>query len=179
MRQELVRLRSLIKEQTELLAQKTTTPADWEMIRKDLLDLMDSDPNYDDGSYAPVFIRLAWHSSGTYNKMDNSGGSSGAGMRFTSGHEIKDPENSGLDLAISFLEPIRSKYPSISHSDLWVLAAYVAIEHTEGPYIEFKPGRKDFDSASQAPPNGRLPGAEHGCLEGLDDKVKPTFLLVC
>ena len=43
-------------------------------------DLMDHD-NYDDGSYGPIFVRLAWHASGTYDKNTNTGGSNGATMR--------------------------------------------------------------------------------------------------
>ena len=45
---------------------------DYNEVRKDLKAMME-DPNWDDGSYAPLFIRLAWHSSGTYTKEDGKG----------------------------------------------------------------------------------------------------------
>ena len=172
----------LIRQQQEYAASVGAAPApaptsaapgsgwavDWQAVRQDLLDLMNSDLTYDDGTYAPLFIRLAWHSSGTYQARDNSGGSSGAGMRFPDGHEIRDPENAGLDLAMHFLEPIKNKYPGLSYSDLWILAALVGIEKTGGPNIEFRLGRKDSAHPSEAPANGRLPGAEYGTREGLD-----------
>ena len=140
-------------------------------VRKELIANMDN-PSWDDGSLAPIFIRLAWHSSGTYDKATGTGGSNGAGMRFEA--EASDPENAGLHSARAFLEPIKRKFPGVSYSDLWVLAAYVGIEHTGGPKIAFRPGRTDYESASHlasegwtAPAagcpevgHGRLPGAE-------------------
>lgn len=89
-------------------------------------------------------VRLAWHSSGTYNKETRSHGSNGATMRFSP--ESSDPANKGLDLAQKFLEPIKKEYPEISYSDLWILAAYVAIEEMGGPHIPFKAGRVDKTS---------------------------------
>ena len=140
-------------------------------VRKELIANMDN-PSWDDGSLAPIFIRLAWHSSGTYDKATGTGGSNGAGMRFDA--EASDPENAGLHSARAFLEPVKRKFPGVSYSDLWVLASYVGIEHTGGPKIAFRPGRVDYQSASHlasegwvAPAagcpevgHGRLPGAE-------------------
>lgn len=59
------------------------------------------------------------------------------------------------------------KYPSITTADLWVLAAYCAIEHTAGPVIEFRGGRRDAPEAKAVAP-GRLPGAEAGADEGME-----------
>ena len=61
--------------------------------------------DYDDGSYGPVVLRLAWHASGTYDKETGTGGSNGATMRFApeGGHGA----NSGLKNARDFLEPIK------------------------------------------------------------------------
>jgi cytochrome c peroxidase len=126
-------------------------------------------PSWDDGSLAPIFIRLAWHSSGTYDKASDTGGSNGAGMRFEA--EAADCENAGLHSARAFLEPIKRKFPGISYSDLWILAAYVGIEHTGGPKIAFRPGRVDWESETHLTSGGwcnpmpegghnRLPGAE-------------------
>jgi len=89
-------------------------------IREELKQLMDN-PSWDDGSLAPILIRLAWHSSGTYDATSGTGGSNGAGMRFQT--EAADPENAGLSVARAFLEPIKKKFPQISYSDLWILAA--------------------------------------------------------
>ena len=53
---------------------------DYGAVKAAISDLMDHD-NYDDGSYGPIFVRLAWHASGTYDKNTNTGGSNGATMR--------------------------------------------------------------------------------------------------
>ena len=140
---------------------------DYKAVKKDLMTMMDN-PSHDDGSIGPILIRLAWHSSGTYDGKNKNGGSEGAGMRLVGSSEDSDPENKGLDVARAFLEPVKDKYPGISYSDLWVLAAYTAIEHTGGPKIEFQPGRQDIEDPSLAVPAGRLPGAEFGCSGEVD-----------
>lgn len=133
----------------------------WKDVREDLKKLIHKakEDNYDDGSYGPLFIRLAWHSSGTYDAATGTGGSNGATMRFEP--EISDPENAGLDKARALLEPIKEKYPDISHSDLWILAAYVFLELSGGPSLEFHPGRVDKEGC-EGIENGRLPAAEYG-----------------
>ena len=78
-------------------------------------------------------------------------------MRFPESAESQDPENNGLHVARAFLAPLKAKYPGVSYSDLWILAAYAAIEHTGGPAIEFRPGRKDLEDPGRGPPAGRLP----------------------
>jgi hypothetical protein len=150
-----------------LLSRKASDKGDYDAVREELKLMMDNS-SWDDGSLAPLFIRLAWHSSGTYDEASKTGGSNGAGMRFNS--EASDPENAGLHTARAFLEPLRKKFPAISFSDLWVLAAYVGIEHTGGPAIPFTPGRVDYadESAPTYPPVGRLPGAEKYIKEGVD-----------
>eukprot|EP00411_Alexandrium_monilatum_P000511 CAMPEP_0175193972 /NCGR_PEP_ID=MMETSP0093-20121207/6252_1 /TAXON_ID=311494 /ORGANISM="Alexandrium monilatum, Strain CCMP3105" /LENGTH=530 /DNA_ID=CAMNT_0016486881 /DNA_START=80 /DNA_END=1672 /DNA_ORIENTATION=- len=134
----------------------------YDKVCADLRKIMDS-PDWDDGSYAPLLIRLAWHSSGTYNKEDGSGGSNGATMRYTV--EASDPENAGLDKARQYLEQVKQKHKGLSYADLWILAAYVAIEHTGGPSIEFIGGRVDQPEDMAIKP-GRLPGAEKGLEPG-------------
>ena len=137
-------------------------------IRAELKSMMDN-PSWDDGSLAPIFIRLAWHSSGTYDAATGTGGSNGAGMRFQ--NEAADPENAGLEVARAFLEPVKAKFPSISYSDLWILAAYVGLEHTGGPVLDFQPGRVDYvdESYWNEMSYGRLPAAEKYCCPHLDD----------
>lgn len=146
--------------------------ADYCAVREELKLLMDN-PSWDDGSLAPIFIRLAWHSSGTFDAASGTGGSNGAGMRFET--EAADPENAGLEVARAFLEPVKRKFPEITYSDLWILAAYVGIEYTGGPVIPFTPGRTDHVDetywTNQRMTYGRLPAAEkYLCphIEGAD-----------
>lgn len=136
---------------------------DYTPVREEILKVMDS-PDWDDGSYAPVLIRLAWHSSGTYCSRDGTGGSNGATMRHKL--EAEDPDNLGLATARKMLEPIKAKFPNLSYSDLWVLAAYCAIQHTGGPDIDFRGGRKDAVQEKAIAP-GRLPNPETGVDEGV------------
>ena len=117
----------------------------YDEVRSELANILDN-PSWDDGSLAPIFIRLAWHSSGTYDAATGTGGSNGAGMRFES--EAADPENAGLEVARAFLEPVRKKFPNVSYSDLWILAAYVGLEYTGGPVIDFRGGRVDHRDES-------------------------------
>ncbi|KAL7544207.1 hypothetical protein ACHAWF_007586, partial [Thalassiosira exigua] len=141
---------------------------DYDAVRAELRRIMDN-PSWDDGSLAPILIRLAWHSSGTYDAAAGTGGSNGAGMRFAT--EAADPENAGLEVARAFLEPVKSMFPDVSYSDLWILAAYVGLEHTGGPIVPFRPGRVDhLDESYWADMSyGRLPAAEKYCCPHLDD----------
>ncbi|EGE78117.1 heme-binding peroxidase [Blastomyces dermatitidis ATCC 18188] len=132
---------------------------DFDAVRKDIIAEMKK-PGYDDGSAGPVFVRLAWHSSGTYDKETDTGGSNGAGMRYEG--EGGDPANAGLEHARTFLEPIKKRHPWITYSDLWTLAGVVAIKAMGGPDVPWKPGRTDFVDDSKIPPRGRLPDATQG-----------------
>eukprot|EP00954_Amorphochlora_amoebiformis_P030722 1395109-Amorphochlora_amoeboformis.AAC.1 len=132
---------------------------DYASIRKEIEDILE-DLDYDDGSYGPILVRLAWHNAGTYSTFDGTGGSSGAGMRFAP--EANDAANAGLEVARNFLEPIKAKHPEISYSDLWSLAGTVAIESMGGPTFKWKGGRKDISDAKECPPQGRLPDASRG-----------------
>jgi cytochrome c peroxidase len=137
----------------------------WNAVRSDIREIMNT-PSWDDGSYAPFFIRLAWHSSGTYDKSDGTGGSNGATMRFSP--ESDDPNNGGLDQARAKLEPIYEKHAhtGLTHADLWILASYVGLEMTAGPTIEFVGGR--VDKTAKDAVSGRLPNPEEGLEDGLN-----------
>ncbi|KAJ3187909.1 cytochrome c peroxidase [Gaertneriomyces sp. JEL0708] len=143
----------------------------YDQVREDIKAILKK-PEYDDGSVAPVFIRLAWHASGTYDKHSRTGGSNGATMRFNP--EAQDGANAGLEHARAFLEPVKQKHPWISYADLWTLAGCVAVEAMGGPVIPWKPGRTDKDpknlTAKDVPPNGRLPDAAQG-----QDHVRQIF----
>lgn len=128
--------------------------SDEEKARKDIKDLL-IDPGYIDGSWAPLFIRLAWHSSGTWDPKSNlTGGSSHGTIRLKDEYSRKS--NKGLELAISRLEPIKTKYPKLSYADIYVLAGIVALEHMGGPKVPMVFGRIDGQN-DVIPPDGRLP----------------------
>jgi len=147
----------------DLYVKNVVSDVNYDAVRADILGLMNA-PSWDDGSYAPLLIRLAWHSSATYNRHDGTGGSNGATMRFAL--EANDPQNVGLSHARDLLEPLISKHAGLSHSDLWILAAYTALEHTNGPKIDFVGGRVD-KSEDEAIKPGRLPDAERGLDPGM------------
>lgn len=140
---------------------------DWKGVREEVVKILEDD-SYQDSSYdgatpGPLFLRLAWHSAGTFCKHTKTGGSDGATMRH-------DPElgwgaNAGLKLAQDMLEPVKKKYPQVSYADLWIYAACVAIEEMGGPEVHFTPGRTDKGAEScpawEGPTHksGRLPDA--------------------
>jgi len=140
--------------------EKKEAKVDLDAIKKDIVNILDNF-DYDDGSYGPVLMRLAWHSSGTFDKKTNTGGSNGAGMRFKP--ESEWGANAGLAVARGVLEPIKKKHPEISYSDLWVYAGYVALESMGGPKIPFRLGRKDHVQEKLVQlPDGLLPDATQG-----------------
>jgi len=126
----------------------------YQKVYDDIAKILEEDPNYDYGSYGPVFIRLAWHASGTYDKASGTGGSAKGTMRHEP--ESKHAANAGLHVARNKLEKIKAKYPWISYGDLWTLAGVVAIQQMGGPIIPWRPGRVD-GTAADCPPDGRLP----------------------
>jgi cytochrome c peroxidase len=168
-RPKAVALKSAILVGSGYLLYKSISPAqaaeekktvDLKAVKKDILKVLDN-LDYDDGSYGPVLIRLAWHASGTYDKNKKTGGSNGAGMRFPP--ESDWGANAGLAIARGLLEPIKKKYPEISYSDLWIYAGYVALEAMGGPAIPFRGGRVDYPDGKTHPlPDGLLPDATKG-----------------
>jgi len=140
---------------------------DYAAVRRDIASILPK-KEWDDGSLAPVFLRLAWHAAGTYDKNSKTGGSNGATMRFhpESGHGA----NAGLGVARALLEPIKKANPDISYADLWTLAGCVAIEEMGGPKIAWRPGRSDAADGKSCPPDGRLPDASK-----VHDHVRDIF----
>lgn len=105
-------------------------------------------------------MRLAWHSSGTYDKMQKNGGSGGGTIRFD--EELAHGANAGLKKAVGWMEPVAKKH-KISHADLYTLAGVVAIEGAGGPSIPWRAGRLDaMDPTASVTPDGRLPAADKG-----------------
>lgn len=145
--------------QTAQIEASNATKADFQKVYDAIADKMVEDDDYDDGSYGPVLLRLAWHSSGTYNKDVNKFGSSGGTMRFNT--EAAHPANNGLVNARNFLQPIHAKFPWISTGDLYTLGGVVAVQELGGPTIPWKRGRVDEEEIA-SPPNGNLPDAAQG-----------------
>ena len=81
---------------------------DYQAVYNEIARLLEEYDEYDDGSYAPVLVRLAWHCSGTYDKDTGTGGSNGATMRFDP--EASHGANAGLKNARDFLEPVKGMW---------------------------------------------------------------------
>ncbi|KAL5130292.1 L-ascorbate peroxidase, cytosolic [Glycine soja] len=105
---------------------------------------------------APLMLRLAWHSAGTYDVSSKTGGPFGT-IKHPS--ELAHGANNGLDIAVRLLEPLKAEFPILSYADFYQLAGVVAVEVTGGPEVPFHPGRED---KPEPPPEGRLPDATKG-----------------
>ncbi|MFT4984778.1 MAG: catalase-peroxidase [Flavobacteriales bacterium] len=124
---------------------KEFSSIDYDALKKDMMDVMTNSQDWwpaDYGHYGPLFIRMAWHSAGTYRVTDGRGGAGSGSQRFAPLNSW--PDNGNLDKARLLLWPIKQKYgKKVSWADLMILAGNCALESMGFKTAGFAGGRED------------------------------------
>lgn len=147
-------------------------------IKKDLTDLMTDSQEWwpaDFGHYGPLFIRMAWHSAGTYRQQDGRGGGGRGQQRFAPLNAW--PDNVNLDKARRLLWPVKQKYGNkISWADLMILTGNVALESMGFKTLGFGGGRADVWETDKDVywGNEKEWAAKHRNPENLDNPLAAT-----
>ena len=155
---------------------------DLKEVKADIEDVMTTSQDWwpaDYGHYGPLFIRMAWHSAGTYRTSDGRGGASGGRQRFAPLDSW--PDNANLDKARRLLWPVKRKYGrSLSWADLMVLSGNVAMESMGFETFGFAGGREDDfapDDSVDWGPEDEMEASERFDEEGeLEDPLGATVM---